>query len=84
MSSVYERLSGILESTFGVEPELLRPDATMNDLDMDSLAVAEFVTVVHQEFGITRRGEDLRRSSTLTEVAALVEETLAGAGDSRP
>ncbi|WP_030719498.1 acyl carrier protein [Streptomyces sp. NRRL S-237] len=69
---VYERLVGILDETFRVEPELIRFDATLADLEFDSLAVAELAAIVQEQFGVELGTKDVGKEATLGEVARII------------
>ncbi|MEU6487285.1 phosphopantetheine-binding protein [Streptomyces sp. NPDC046887] len=66
-------LVDLLVEEFGLERELLRPDAVVADLDLDSLSLAELAVTVTERTG--RRTDDLRvpPGMTLGELAAAFE-----------
>ncbi|WP_078626426.1 acyl carrier protein [Streptomyces sp. NRRL S-241] len=70
--AVYERLVGILDETFRVEPELIQADATLADMEFDSLAVAELAAIVQEQFGVKLGSEDVGKEATLGEVARTI------------
>ncbi|MCX5205725.1 acyl carrier protein [Streptomyces sp. NBC_00237] len=71
--AVYEKLVKILDETFGVEVEMIRAEATLSALELDSLAVAELAAMVQDEFGIKMSSADVGKGSTLAEVAAVID-----------
>jgi acyl carrier protein len=50
---------------FGADPDELRPEATLEELDIDSLDLFELGQILHQEFGIEVDPEDFEEVSTL-------------------
>jgi acyl carrier protein len=57
MNDLLNRVSVLLTTRFGVPAEEFRGDATLADLDLDSLSLVEFGLVAEKEFGV-RLGED--------------------------
>ncbi|MER6199144.1 acyl carrier protein [Streptomyces sp. NPDC001586] len=72
MSTVYDALLGILDETFRVEPEMIRADATLDEMELDSLAVAELAAIIQEQFGVKVSGRDVGKGTTLDELAALI------------
>jgi acyl carrier protein len=58
------RIQGALVE-FGADPDQLRPEATLEELDIDSLDLFELGQILHQEFGIEVDPEDFEDVSTL-------------------
>jgi len=79
MSDAYDRLVNILVTRFEVEPEEVRPDATFEELELDSLFLVELVLVVQQEMNVKIGEEDATPRSTIAFVAELIEAQLAQA-----
>ena len=52
MSDVYDRVVNILITRFEVEPEEVRPDATFEELELDSLFLVELALVIQQDMGV--------------------------------
>jgi acyl carrier protein len=72
-ATVLERLSALLISRFGVSEDELRPDVTLAELDLDSLALVEFVMVVEKEFGVPVGEDDLTPQATVTDAVRLID-----------
>lgn len=53
------------------------PEATIEELDIDSLDMAEFAQIVDEELGVQLQGKDLKEISTVGDVIALVRERQA-------
>ncbi|MGW6918703.1 acyl carrier protein [Kitasatospora sp. NPDC054939] len=71
MSETYDVLRDCLVDEFEVASELVRPDATLADLALDSLALVELSLLVEERLGATVT--DLRPERTLGELAELAE-----------
>jgi acyl carrier protein len=63
---VADRIQGALVE-FGADREKLRPDATLEELDIDSLDLFELGQILHQEFGIEVDPQDFQDVRTLGE-----------------
>lgn len=57
---------------FGVDPEQVTNDSTLEDLDMDSLDVVEIMQAIEDEMGIRVPDEDLEDLSTIGDAVAAV------------
>ncbi|MFI6845808.1 phosphopantetheine-binding protein [Kitasatospora sp. NBC_00085] len=75
MSAVYETLRDCLVEEFDVPAELVRPDATLAELQLDSLALVELSLVVEERIGVTVT--DIRPDATLGGPAAFADADLA-------
>lgn len=71
-SPTYAVICAALSETFGIDTAELRPDATFEELDVDSLALLEFALVMGERLGVTGETE-LRPGMTLAEATALVD-----------
>jgi acyl carrier protein len=76
MSDAYNRLAEVLINQFEVRPDEIRPDATFEELELDSLFLVELGLVVKRELGVKLNEEDATPRSTLAEVADLIEAQL--------
>ncbi|MEU5208923.1 acyl carrier protein [Streptomyces sp. NPDC020742] len=80
VDGAYAALCAALTETFGVEQHDLRPDATFEELDVDSLALLEFALVMGERLGVSSKDAELRPTMTLAEAAAYVQALRSGAG----
>ncbi|GHF69344.1 hypothetical protein GCM10010218_58440 [Streptomyces mashuensis] len=71
-AEVLATIRTVLTTTFQVPDDEVTPEATLEQLEMDSLALAEFALVLEERLGVRLRGEQATRSTTLAEVAAHV------------
>ncbi|MEV7789714.1 acyl carrier protein [Streptomyces sp. NPDC088106] len=58
----------ILTSAFRVPEDEIRPELTLAQLDLDSLALTELVLVLHERFGVKVDSEYASRSTTLAQL----------------
>ena len=66
---VYEALE-----EFGAEAADLSPDATFEALDVDSLDLVELGQIVHEEYGVEIKGEDMPKLKTVGDAVTLVAD----------
>ena len=73
-------IRGLLVDEFDIEPELIKPDATMEELDLDSLDMVEIGQVVEQKYGVRIKASDAEGVSDLGGVVDMIHKKIA-AGD---
>jgi acyl carrier protein len=61
---------GLVE--LGAERAALSREATLKDLDVDSLDLVELAQIVEDEFGVELRGDDVKDVRTVGDVVELV------------
>jgi acyl carrier protein len=61
---------GLVE--LGTERAALSREATLKDIDVDSLDLVELAQIVEDEFGVELRGDDVKDVRTVGEVIELV------------
>jgi acyl carrier protein len=57
---------------FGVEESDISRDATFEDLDVDSLDLAELSQIIEDEYGVQLKGEDVAKIKTVGDAVDLV------------
>ena len=57
---------------FGVEPDDITREATFEDLDVDSLDLAELSQIIEDEFGVQLKGDDVGKIKTVGDAVDLV------------
>ncbi len=72
--TVYEKVKEILVDKFGVEEEEVRPEATFEDLDLDSLDLVEFALAAEEDLGVRISDEEAEELDTLDDTVKLLEE----------
>ncbi|MGY6019974.1 acyl carrier protein [Streptomyces spinosirectus] len=79
----YDHIRATLISIFRIPEDQLSPDVTLEQLDLDSLALAEFVLVLEERLGVQAEGGRATRTTTLAEVAAHLDELRAAGATAR-
>ncbi|MER8187621.1 acyl carrier protein [Kitasatospora sp. NPDC094015] len=74
---MFETLKEILVSKLKVSPEQVTPEATKEDVELDSLAVVELSLVLEKELGVEISDDELLDAETIGDMAALIEERSA-------
>ncbi len=75
----YAFLADVLSEKYEVDPDAIRPEATLTELGLDSLTVVELLFDVEDEFEI-EIPEERATFQTLAEAAALVDELVQAKG----
>jgi acyl carrier protein len=73
MNDIFPRAAEILEKKFAVDPGLIRPETTLDQLGLDSLALMEFVFEVEDEFDVRIPQEKLDPKQAGVTLAHLVD-----------
>ena len=69
----YDYIKQVLAEKYDIKPEAIMPEATLSDLGLDSLSVAELMFDVGDKYDIDIP-DDRADFNTLGEAAALVDE----------
>jgi acyl carrier protein len=67
-----EKLVADSLETFGADPEQIKPEATFEALDIDSLDLAELSQIVHEELGVELKGSDVAEVKTVGDAVKLI------------
>ena len=62
--------AGLVE--LGTERDALSREATLEDLDVDSLDLVELAQIVEDEYGVELKGDDVKDVKTVGDVIDLV------------
>jgi acyl carrier protein len=73
MSVIYDRVAKLLTTKFGVPAEDITPEATFEDLDLDSLDLVEFALAAEEELGVRISDEEAADLETLDDTVKLLE-----------
>ena len=58
--------------TFGAEPNAIKRDASFEELDVDSLDLAELSQIVEDEYGVKFNSSDVERMKTVGDAIDLI------------
>ncbi|MCI0384383.1 phosphopantetheine-binding protein [Streptomyces sp. CNQ085] len=72
-----EQLKEILSNKLKVSPEAIIPEATREDIELDSLAVVELSLLLKSELDLDISDDDLLEAETVTDMVRLMEERSA-------
>ncbi|MFD4878143.1 acyl carrier protein [Streptomyces sp. NPDC058420] len=79
MSAVYDHLVTTLTGKFDVPADTVRPEASYDDLGLDSLAVMELFLTLQEEWAVPLDDSEAVGTLTVRETADLVEKSKAEA-----
>ena len=57
---------------FGPEPDDIKLEATFEELDVDSLDLAELSQIIEDEYGVQLKGDDVAKIKTVGDAIDLV------------
>ena len=57
---------------FGPEPDEIKLEATFEELDVDSLDLAELSQIIEDEYGVQLKGDDVGKIKTVGDAIDLV------------
>ncbi|WP_317445916.1 phosphopantetheine-binding protein [Streptomyces collinus] len=72
-----EQLKEILSNKLKVSPETITPEATREDIELDSLAVVELSLLLKSELDLDISDDDLLEAETVGDMVRLMEERSA-------
>ncbi|GAA3879116.1 hypothetical protein GCM10023084_35020 [Streptomyces lacrimifluminis] len=72
-----EQLKDILSNKLKVSPESITPEATREDIELDSLAVVELSLLLKSELDLDISDDDLLEAETVADMVRLMEERSA-------
>ncbi len=79
MKTIHPRITEVLTGTFKVPAHEVLPESTMDSLEMDSLAVAEFAVIIKETLGVDADSEKLYKDATLADISAYIDEAVGSA-----
>jgi acyl carrier protein len=68
---VLERVQEALAS-FGPDADQITPEATFEELDIDSLDLVELAQIVEDDYGVVLKGEDMKDLKTVGDAVDLI------------
>lgn len=75
--TVTKEIATLLTENFGIESVDVRPDATLRELGMDSLALEELRVLLEEQLRIDLEDIQLTSRETVGQLATAVNEKLA-------
>jgi len=80
MSALYESVVDVFSGRFGIDRDKVQPDASFDDIDLDSLSQIELATALKKKFAVEITDDEMAEMSVVSEVVAKLEEKLAEKG----
>ncbi|MEU1089960.1 acyl carrier protein [Streptomyces sp. NPDC005576] len=74
---MFEHLKELLVAKLKVTPESVVPEATREDIELDSLAVVELSMILDTELGLSISDDELLEAENVGDIARLMEERSA-------
>ena len=74
---MYDDIKNMLVSSFNVPPDEIHPEATLEDLELDSLDVVELAAMIKDRLGVQVSEEELADLMRVAAIAGLVESRAA-------
>ncbi len=76
MKTIHPKITEVLTGTFKVPAHEVLPESTMDSLEMDSLAVAEFAVIIKETLGVDADSEKLYKDATLADISTYIDEAV--------
>jgi acyl carrier protein len=73
MTTTYEQVAGLITKLHDAPADRIRPEATLGELDVDSLTTVEISIRVERDLGVTVGDHELGPDLTLADIARLVD-----------
>lgn len=74
MSSLHESVVDVFVSRFGMDRSSVLPEATFDELGLDSLSQIELATALQKRLGVVLTDEEVAELSTVSQVVAKLDE----------
>ena len=74
MSAIYDAVIDAISTRFQIDRSKVVPNASFDDLGLDSLSQVELVVVLKHKFGVEISDSDLERISRVSEIVSRLEE----------
>lgn len=74
---MFETLREVLVNKLMVVSAEITPDATIDDLDLDSLAILELAVILDKDFGIKISDDEFAKAETVQDIVDLMEKRSA-------
>ncbi|MFE7710858.1 acyl carrier protein [Streptomyces sp. NPDC057486] len=78
MSAIHPKITDVLTNTFKVPAAEILPGSTMDSLEMDSLAVAEFAVIIKEALGVEADSDKLYKDATLADITTFIDAAVSG------
>jgi acyl carrier protein len=72
-NAMFDAVVNIVATRFNIDPSMITPGATFDDLELDSLSQLELVTTLEERLGIEITDDELAGMSGLAEIITALE-----------
>ncbi len=69
---VFDKITEIIADTLDIDKDLIKPESSFNDMEVDSLYMVEIMLSIEEAFNITI--EDASELKTVADLCAYVEQ----------
>jgi acyl carrier protein len=69
---LYEKLKSILIDDLELTAEDIRPEATLDEAGLDSLAIVDLSIVLNKQYGFEVSDDELMEAATVADIAGLL------------
>jgi acyl carrier protein len=74
MKETADKIISIIAEKLHIEPAIIKPESTLQDLGADSLDMVDIIMKVEEEFGIEINDEDAEKIHNVQDVINYVHE----------
>jgi acyl carrier protein len=71
---IIKKVNSLLIEEIEIDEKLIRPDATLKDIGIDSLDFVDIVVIVEKNFGFKVKGEEMIEIKTLNDFYNYVQK----------
>jgi acyl carrier protein len=72
-SAMFEAVVDVVATRFNIDPSMITPGATFDDLELDSLSQLELVTTLEERLGVEITDDELADMAGLAEILTALE-----------
>ena len=73
---VFEKLRAVIMEIIGADEDEITLDATLDDLNLDSLDVVEIMMASEDEFDITIEDETVEKAKTIGDIVDIITDLI--------
>lgn len=74
MGSVFDSVVEVVSGRFGIDPAQVLPEASFDDLGLDSLSQIELATALQRRLGVVFTDEEIIEISVVSDIVAKLQE----------
>ena len=74
MNAIYDSIASVVARRFRIDRSAVVPEASFEELGLDSLSLIELTTSIKKELGFTISDNDIAQMSTISDIIQLLEQ----------